>query len=89
MFKIFWKLVVPAQEILPLLRIVNLLAPDLEAVKRSPTPDWSMTKDAKDDLAETEAEGLVPWKALVPYAWKLAEVEDVPPMRRSRVVLPL
>ncbi len=68
--------------------MVNLVAPLFEAVKRSPTPVLSTTKAEKEVLPETEAEEVVPAKAEFPVALKLAEVEVVPPMRRSRVVFP-
>ena len=42
------KLVVPANCKLPLLLMTNLVAPDLEAVNRSPVPELSVTRDAKD-----------------------------------------
>ena len=51
------KLVVPANWRLPLLAIVNLVAPDLEAVNKSPMPLLSTMKAAKDELAEAEAAG--------------------------------
>ena len=73
---------------LPLLRMVNLVAPDFEAVKRSPTPWLSTTSPAKEVLAATEAAEVVPAKAEFPVTLKLAEDEVVPPMRRSRVELP-
>ena len=45
---------------LPLLLITNLVAPDLEAVKRSPVPDWSTITDAFVVWPEKEAIGVVP-----------------------------
>ena len=53
------KLVVPAKERLPLLRMVNLVAPDLEAVKRSPVPSLSTINPAKVVEPEREAIGCV------------------------------
>src|SRR3989344_2266188 len=54
------KLVVPANCKLPLLRIVNLVAPDLEAVNRSPAPVLSTTRPANEVVPETEATDVVP-----------------------------
>jgi len=54
------KLVVPANWRLPLLAIVNLVAPDLEAVNKSPMPLLSTMKAAKDELAEAGSSRLSP-----------------------------
>ena len=49
------KLVCPAKEISPLLRMVNFVAPLLEAVKMSPAPVLSVRRAAKLVEPETEA----------------------------------
>src|SRR5207244_2212215 len=46
--------------ILPFCVIVNLGSPDDEAVNKSPTPELSTTREAKDVLPEIEATGKVP-----------------------------
>ena len=81
-------MVVPANCRLPLFKMVNLVAPLFEAVKRSPTPVLSTTSPAKEVLAAIEAAEVVPAKAELPVALKLADEEVVPPMRRSSVVFP-
>jgi hypothetical protein len=72
----------------PLFLITNRGNPEAEAVKTSPTPDWSITNPAKEVLAETEAAEVVPAKGeLLPVTLKLAEVEDCPPNKTSTVEL--
>src|SRR5258708_39936487 len=45
---------------LPFWAITNLLRPEDEAVKISPTPDWSMMREAEEVLPEIVATGRVP-----------------------------
>ena len=54
--KVVKKLVVPVNCKLPLLAMTNLVAPDLDAVNKSPVPELSVTSVAKELLAETDAE---------------------------------
>ncbi len=68
--------------------MVNLATPPALAVKMSPTPELSMTRPAKDVLAEIEAAEVVPLKGELPVTLKVALVEAVPPTSRSRVWLP-
>ena len=69
--------------------MVNLVAPDLDAVNISPTPVLSITNPAKDVLAAIDAAEVVPWNAELPVTLRFAEDVVVPPMRRSRVELPV
>jgi len=69
------KLVVPAKDILPLFNIVNLVAPDLDAVKRSPEPLLLTTREAKVELADIDAPGVV---AVFPLMSRVARGEVVP-----------
>src|SRR3990167_466858 len=69
------KFVDPAQEIFPLLRIVNLVAPLFDAVNRSPTPVLSTRKPAKEVAPDTEAIAVVPELARTS---KVARGEVVP-----------
>src|SRR5690242_16780707 len=39
---------------LPLFKMVNFVAPDLDAVKMSPRPDWSMTSVANEVFPEID-----------------------------------
>jgi len=66
---------------MPALVMTNLVAPDLEAVNKSPVPLLSVTKAAKEELAEAEAEGIVPEKRL-PLILKVALELDTPPIRK-------
>src|SRR6266403_4358787 len=75
----------PLNWILPFWLMVNRESPDEEAVNKSPLPLLSTTKPAKEELAETEAEGPVPASALAPKTWNVAELVAFPPMRRSSV----
>jgi hypothetical protein len=60
---------------LPLLAMVNLVAPDLLAVKRSPVPELSTSMAAKELRAEMEAVGTVP---IFPLTSSLANGVVVP-----------
>src|ERR1035437_1172571 len=71
----------------PLFLIVKRDKPDLEAVKRSPTPVLSTRRAAKEVCAETEATGCVPARAVEPKRWKVAETVACEPKRKSSVVL--
>ena len=54
------KFVVPANCKLPLLRMTNLVAPDLEAVNKSPVPVLSAKSPAKEVEPDAEAMAIVP-----------------------------
>jgi len=68
-------LLVPAKPMLPLLYIVNLVAPDFEAVKRSPEPELSTISPALVVVPAMEATGEV---ASVPVTSRVACGSDVP-----------
>ena len=48
-----------------MLSTTNFVAPDLEAVNRSPTPLLPTIREANDDVAEIVAEGRVPMELLI------------------------
>jgi hypothetical protein len=62
--------------------MTNLVAPDLEAVNKSPVPLLSTTRAAKAVLAEAEAAGCVP-ERILPAILKVADEVETPPIRRS------
>ncbi len=66
----------------PLLRITNFVAPELEAVKRSPTPELSTISAANDVVPEMDATGRVP---ILPLTSSAASGE-VAPIPRLPVV---
>ena len=54
------EVILPVVVRLPLLATVNTDLPEAEAAIKSPLPDWSMTKAAKEVLPEMEATGVMP-----------------------------
>ena len=70
-----------------MLLTINFFIPELEATIKSPLPELSTTSPAKEGFAEIETMGEVPVKADAPVTLNNAEVEDVPPINKSSVML--
>ena len=64
--------------------MVNLVAPDFDAVNRSPAPVLSTTKPAKEVRAAIDAADVVPANAELPVTLRFAEDVVVPPMREGQ-----
>jgi hypothetical protein len=81
-------LVVYAADVIsPLFPIVNLVAPALEAVNKSPTPELSITMVAKEVLPDTLATLSVPAPSVSAVSLNLADEEAELPNKKSRVGL--